>query len=243
MKRYILTLFLVFLFQNMGYSQTIIFSKDSLSIKGDGFHGDIKDSLFITNSGTNELTIDSIYTNKIYLYPVEVCMKDTSYFFNIIFDQQITPLILSPQDSLKLYFYLPDLCPICANYVFTAFEDTLYFRSNALNDSTYLIYVGGQVTTDMEDNPVFPNEYSLEQNYPNPFNPATNIEFSIPEQQYVEINVFNLLGEKIKVLLNEFVPGGNHKVKFNGEGYSSGLYFYEIKTEKYSEVRKMLLLK
>lgn len=85
--------------------------------------------------------------------------------------------------------------------------------------------------------------YTLLNNYPNPFNPNTNIEFTIPEREYVELNLYNILGQKVKILLNKEISGGHHTVRFNGENFSSGIYYYQLKTNKYSIVRKMLLLK
>ncbi|HZW40027.1 MAG TPA: YCF48-related protein [Ignavibacteriaceae bacterium] len=88
-----------------------------------------------------------------------------------------------------------------------------------------------------------PKEYSLEQNYPNPFNPTTSIKYSIPSQQNVEIKVFDVLGNQVAVLVNEVKPAGSYEVKWDANGFSSGLYFYQFKLDSYSETRKMILLK
>lgn len=243
MKGNIIILALILLIQNIGYSQTIIFNKDSLNIEGEGFYEDIKDSLFIKNSGINELVIDSIYTNKIYLYPVEVCTKDTSYLFHIIFDQHPSPLTISPQDSIKLIFYMPDLCPICDGSSIPNFEDTLYFRSNAVNNPTYLIYVSGQGITDVEDNYRLPNEYSLEQNYPNPFNPSTKIIYSLKHSAYITLEVFDILGRSVQILFEGFKNTGDHEIIFNGKGLSSGIYYYQFRIAENNFTKKMLLIK
>jgi len=87
------------------------------------------------------------------------------------------------------------------------------------------------------------NEFKLFQNYPNPFNPITNIEFAIPEKNFVELNVYNSLGQKVKVLVSEVISGGNYNIKFDGNNFSSGIYFYQLKTDNYNIVKKMLLLK
>ncbi len=243
MKENILILILIFLIQGIGYSQSIIFTKDSLNIEGEGFYKDIKDSLFIKNSGVTDLVIDSIYTNKIYSYPVEVFTQDTLYQFHIIFDQRPPKLILSPQDSIKLIFYMPDLCPICDGSSIPNFQDTLYFRSNALNNPTYLIYVTGQGITDVEDNYKLPDEYSLKQNYPNPFNPSTNIIYSLKHSAYITLEVFDILGRSIQKLFEGFMNAGNHEILFNGENISSGVYYYQLRIGENIFTKKMLLIK
>ena len=85
--------------------------------------------------------------------------------------------------------------------------------------------------------------YKLEQNYPNPFNPTTTIGFGIPEKGTVRLSVLNILGEEIKILLNEEKEAGYHSIDFNASDLPSGVYFYRIQSGSYSEMRKMLLLK
>jgi len=243
MRKLMKILFFLLFIQNIGYSQSIIFSKDSLTIDGEGFYEDIKDSFFIKNSGIIDLVIDSIYTNKIYSYPVEVVTKDTSYRFHIIFDQQPSPLSISPQDSIKLIFYMPDLCPICYGSSTSYFQDTLYFRSNALNTPNYLIYISGQGITEVKDNYKLPDKYFLKQNYPNPFNPSTIIEYKIPESNFVEIKIYDVLGKEILTLLNEYKSEGIYKVQFYTDDLPSGVYIYRMKAGNFSETKKMILMR
>ncbi len=86
-------------------------------------------------------------------------------------------------------------------------------------------------------------KFDLQQNYPNPFNPTTNITFTLPEASRVLLEVYNVLGEKVNVLLNGKMQDGQHSVKWNGENAPAGIYFYVIKAGKYSAVRKMKLVK
>ena len=88
-----------------------------------------------------------------------------------------------------------------------------------------------------------PKFYYLSQNYPNPFNPTTTIKYSIPKEENVTIKIFDILGRKIKTLINDEKPAGNYKVEFDGSNLSSGVYFYQIKAGDNIETRKMLLLK
>jgi hypothetical protein len=93
-----------------------------------------------------------------------------------------------------------------------------------------------------------PLEFALEQNYPNPFNPSTSIQFSIPVDAKVNINVYNLVGEKISVVTNQAYSAGIHKIVFDASGLTSGVYLYRIDAtgadgSSYSNVLKMTLLK
>ncbi|MFA5404217.1 MAG: alpha/beta fold hydrolase [Ignavibacteria bacterium] len=95
-----------------------------------------------------------------------------------------------------------------------------------------------------------PDKFSLSQNYPNPFNPATNIKFSIPENDILKIKndivtlkVYNILGKEIATLVNEKLQPGTYEVKFEGSNLPSGIYFYRLESDNYSKVKKMTLIK
>jgi hypothetical protein len=107
------------------------------------------------------------------------------------------------------------------------------------------VYVKGQEIekSGHQENLYSINSYSLEQNYPNPFNPGTTINFSIKEEGLVILKVYDVLGKEIKTLVNENKPEGIYKVFFDASQLPSGMYFYSIKANKYSETKKMLLAK
>lgn len=88
-----------------------------------------------------------------------------------------------------------------------------------------------------------PVAFELLQNYPNPFNPKTRISFSLPERTRAELAVYNTLGEKVAELVNELKEPGFYNVDWNAEHFSSGIYFYQLKTEKQSIVKKLILMK
>lgn len=90
---------------------------------------------------------------------------------------------------------------------------------------------------------VLPREYELGANYPNPFNPSTTITYSLPEQSSVHIAVYNLLGQKVALLVNEERPAGRHQVIFDGSGTSSGVYIYRMQAGDYRKARQMMLVK
>lgn len=97
--------------------------------------------------------------------------------------------------------------------------------------------------TDVEDDGNIVSDFSLEQNYPNPFNPTTTISFTIPTTNNVSLKVFNILGKEIATLINETRSAGNYSVKFNASNLSSGIYFYQLTTDKFTATRKFVLMK
>ncbi|HET53918.1 MAG TPA: T9SS type A sorting domain-containing protein [Ignavibacteria bacterium] len=86
-------------------------------------------------------------------------------------------------------------------------------------------------------------EFALNQNYPNPFNPVTTINYSIPNQSFVSLKVYDTLGKEVAVLVNEEKISGNYKVEFNAETLPSGIYLYTITAGEYSDTKKLLLIK
>jgi len=95
---------------------------------------------------------------------------------------------------------------------------------------------------------LLPAEYRLNQNYPNPFNPSTTIEFQIPQNSYVYLTIYNLQGQKIQTLINDELKAGYYSEVWNGLNASgipasSGIYLYQIKTDHFQSVRKMILVR
>jgi len=90
-----------------------------------------------------------------------------------------------------------------------------------------------------------PSEYKLEQNYPNPFNPVTKISYSVKENAFVSLKIYNLIGQEVALLVNENKQAGNYNLTFDVSGYnmSSGVYFCKLNAGNYSETIKMILTK
>ncbi len=88
-----------------------------------------------------------------------------------------------------------------------------------------------------------PLEFDLMQNFPNPFNPSTTIEYVLPKKSHVKIEIYNQLGELVRILVNSEKSAGYHTISWNAVNVSSGVYFCRIITEGYSKTRKMMLLK
>ncbi|HEY5122191.1 MAG TPA: T9SS type A sorting domain-containing protein [Ignavibacteria bacterium] len=95
----------------------------------------------------------------------------------------------------------------------------------------------------VNNNNSVPLSFKLYQNYPNPFNNQTRIEFDIPKSGFYKISVFDILGREVKELVNDNYKEGNYSVLFNGENFSSGIYYYKISSDKFIDVKRMLLVK
>jgi cytoskeletal protein CcmA (bactofilin family) len=88
-----------------------------------------------------------------------------------------------------------------------------------------------------------PNNFELSQNYPNPFNPSTTIHFNLPEASIVKLTIFNILGQEIRILVNEFKEAGVNTINFDASGLNSGIYIYKIEAGNFVQTRKMTLIK
>ncbi len=109
--------------------------------------------------------------------------------------------------------------------------------------SEYISYQNLVVTDVNKQTLTTPSSFVLHQNYPNPFNPSTLINYELPEAGNVSLKVYDILGNVVATLVNDFKSEGVHNVTFNGAGLSSGVYFYELKAGSVSRYNKMLLLK
>jgi photosystem II stability/assembly factor-like uncharacterized protein len=106
-----------------------------------------------------------------------------------------------------------------------------------------LIMASGNAVIGVGKKELLIQDFNLSQNYPNPFNPVTNINYSVSKSGLVRITVFNILGKEIETLVNENLSPGTYSVTFDAGKYSSGIYFYRMKTEGFTDVKKMILLK
>ena len=100
---------------------------------------------------------------------------------------------------------------------------------------------GGTITgVGINETPV---SYKLSQNYPNPFNPVTKISFALPKQGFVTLKVYDILGKEVATLVNEVKNQGSYSVDFNASNFSSGVYFYKLETNGFSDIKRMMLIK
>jgi hypothetical protein len=93
-----------------------------------------------------------------------------------------------------------------------------------------------------EDN-LLPREFELMQNYPNPFNPVTKIRFAVPKPSHILVEVYNVLGQRVLILMNEEKQPGYYVVDFNASSLASGFYIYRLEAKGFNAVRKMIVTK
>ena len=115
------------------------------------------------------------------------------------------------------------------------------------NEDSPAIVNTSNVAADVDK--VFPDEFALNQNYPNPFNPITQISFDVPAgSEQVIINIYNILGQNVKMLVNEVLAPGSYTIDWNatdtmGNPVASGIYFYELRSKSFTSRKKMLLIR
>jgi len=134
------------------------------------------------------------------------------------------------------------VAPVCAIYKngatkYAAFGYAGFGPTNVYYNAEHMLTAVQPVSNNI------PDKFELSQNYPNPFNPATYINFSIPEQGIVKLTIYDLLGREHAVLVNENLVAGTYKVNFDASGLASGVYFYKIQTNGFTDIKKMMLVK
>lgn len=124
------------------------------------------------------------------------------------------------------------------------------FLSIRYNDTTRVYYSrmlidenGNVISAIKNDKELIPTSYYLSQNYPNSFNPITKIKYSVPKSSHISIRVFDVLGNEIAALVNQFQNAGNYEIEFNADHLPSGVYFYQLVAENIVLTKKLLLLK
>lgn len=148
---------------------------------------------------------------------------DTTNFINIgSVDFSVTNFVDSTVERNQIYTYRIQLDASWSN------EATAYIPDNV---------------TSVKNEKIFPEKFILYQNYPNPFNPVTTIKYVIANPGNVELSVYDVLGRKIKTLIDENKKTGEYDVEFSGADLPSGIYFYQLRAGSFTESKKMVLLK
>ncbi len=148
---------------------------------------------------------------------------------------------------VKKYAYFPQLAEQWKGRNFVSLDETGNIVMSAGNKvelmGAYLQLLGAPITG-IDDDPVAaPATFALSQNYPNPFNPTTTFSVALPENSDLIVTVFNALGQPVAELFNGKIAAGEHKFSFDAAHLASGLYFYRVSTGKFTQTRKMILMK
>ena len=148
----------------------------------------------------------------------------------------------------RIYYTLDGSEPTQSDYLYTTpitLPENTELKAKAFSYNKFPSGVASGIYTfttgiDFVDTP--PSQFALHQNYPNPFNPETTIAFDMKEHGFVSLTVYNMLGEPVKVVVKGYYQPGSYKVGFDASELSSGIYFYHLRTDNFTEVRKMVLL-
>ncbi len=179
-------------------------------------------SVTVTNSGDGDAVIDSVRIGQ-----SQITLETT------------LPLVIEPEGQADLTFAFYD-------------EDEGSFQGGALiyhNDinasaNPFLVRLFANVIGDVrEESNEVPNEYFVEQNYPNPFNPTTEIRFGLKEPGMATLTVYNVMGQEVARLVSEDLNAGIHVATFDASGMASGIYFYRLTANNFTDMRKMMLMR
>ena len=102
---------------------------------------------------------------------------------------------------------------------------------------------GGEILTNVDYDSDIPEYFSLYQNYPNPFNPTTTIKYQLGNDGFVNLKVFNALGEEVAELVNQYQKAGSYDLTFNAVNLPSGMYVYKLTSGSHVESKKMIMMK
>lgn len=133
----------------------------------------------------------------------------------------------------------------------TATQNNYDFTDRNLNSGKYnyrlkqIDFNGNYKYYDLANEVVIgsPEKFEMYQNYPNPFNPVTHLGFGITNLGFVSLKVYDVLGNEVRILVNEIKPAGYYEIEFNGSGLPSGIYYYMLEAGSFSQVKKMMIVK
>ena len=121
------------------------------------------------------------------------------------------------------------------------YNNSFYLAINSQDSLILLKFRASPIN--IVNNTTIISDYKLYQNYPNPFNPVTKINYELPNDGKVKLMIYDILGREIKTLVNEVKQAGKYTVEFNGHNFASGVYFYRIESGKFTDVKRMVLVK
>jgi hypothetical protein len=184
--------------------------------------------------------------------------KDSTFTANYYTEYELTTSVnpagsgtinLSPpqnwfeKDSLVILHAIPD-----TNFIFSHWSVDLNSSKNPdtlqmdnLKNVTANFTFSASIWQDFQNQ--IPKEFALYQNFPNPFNPTTSINFDLPRASEVNLQIFNILGESVEVLVSTRLAPGKYRYEWDAGNVPSGVYFYQIKTDQFVQTKKMLLVK
>ena len=245
-------------FQNNQFHKAMLFAADL-----GHYIGDMHMPLHITRNYNGQYSgqtgvhsrfesnmINTYNTQIIYSGDSLIYINDVSDFtFNMLYDNYIYVDSVLKADSLAKAFagnttsstYYAKMWELSKGFTTKLFKDA----SHKLTCLIYTAWVnaGSPVSVEDENTLQSPVTFNLYQNYPNPFNPSTSIRYAISSNQFVKLKVYDVLGNEVATLVDEYKAAGSYEVKFDAAQLSSGIYFYKLHAGNFVETKKMILLR
>ncbi|MDP2364266.1 MAG: FG-GAP-like repeat-containing protein, partial [Ignavibacteria bacterium] len=236
-------------FLEVGFMNADIYL-DIVSAKGGVTEGSLD---ILLNDQTGNFSQSAVVTPGGYMHGLSLAQIDTNAFLDAVSINQ-TGLYISFGDGAGNFLNTDTVASFTTeNPQALSIED---FNKDGFNDivvcNDYSVFIFMQTgnATSLEDQPnTTPAEFVLDQNYPNPFNPSTKISWQTTESGLQTLKVYDVLGNEVATLVNEYKPVGNYEVEFTAvetlraTSLPSGIYFYKLQAGSYLETRKMILLK
>lgn len=173
---------------------------------------------------------------------------DTTFYNRLTYNSFDSFFITDPNDP---NVDAPALIPAFNSKTIAAGDSMIYYIAIAygINETEMLANMQlsqqkySTITSVETDITSIPSKYLLEQNYPNPFNPSTKIAYQLPQSGFVTLKVYNTLGKEVATLVNEEKSAGRYSIDFNAANLSTGVYFYKLTANGFTQINKMLLIK
>ena len=190
---------------------------------------DLGNSWILHNSGLNEISASNLSN-----YGTKIFVNNGPYKFSSGYSIYIS-------DNEGENWSLKGSIPTSLQSFTTSFVNGNYYFAFSAGGTIMRIPIGMLTKVEQQEQKI--SKYFLQQNYPNPFNPSTTISYEISKSELVTIKIYDVLGREIETLVNEEKSPGKYKIEFDGSNLTSGVYFYKITTNNFSETKKMLLMK
>ena len=186
-------------------------------------------------------------------------LSDTVRFVNTTYNIGLTPVVKNPGSTASDHasFWANNYGAILliesfadfnlyyhkTSDLLSAFNNTFFYKMSKLALGTIAVLTGVHDATDVAIAEGTVSNYSLSQNYPNPFNPVTTIDYQLLSLTPVALEVFDMLGCRVAILIDDIQPAGKHTATWNASDYSSGMYFYRLRAGEFSQMKIMALIK
>jgi hypothetical protein len=212
-------------------------------------------------SNTEIITSTNEWNNSVYQSGFQMDLNQWYFISSVIKEDTVTTYIngeLIGQNRLTSYPIINDNKPLefgrdvpgSTEYFYGKIDDIKIYNRSLSSSEILNLYNAGSTTSVINNNQNLPKAFNLEQNYPNPFNPSTKIKYTIPnvslsgvEGSRVQLKVYDVLGNEVATLVNDYKPAGIYEVTFDASKLSSGIYFYKLQSGNFVETKKMVLLR